>query len=208
MPDSILNARFWAPCTVSGKKEILINQNFFWVRQIKALTVWYFALDCWLKCAAQSGGSRLPGKSQWYSSSGPFFTGNAHAMDRPPVFIPDMTLVFLKIQERLIYVSGKNKTRTVTLIRSPEWESKLPMFSAQVIYQIVKEHNGCPVKPKKIWLYSIGDLRLDFTFLMWAFSLACRAVAQRAKAGALSFFAFQEIVSQLSDLYPTLYILL
>jgi hypothetical protein len=69
-------------------------------------------------------------------------------MDRPPAFIPDMTLVFLKVQERLSYVSGKNKTRTVMLIRSPESVGKLLMFSAQVIYQIVDEHNGRPVKPK------------------------------------------------------------
>jgi hypothetical protein len=46
--------------------------------------------------------------------------GKAQTLDRPPAFIPDMTIVLLYEGRRLRYVTGKNKTRTVMLIRYPD----------------------------------------------------------------------------------------
>ena len=45
--------------------------------------------------------------------------GQAQPLDRPPDFIPNLTIVFLIKTKRLICVYGKNKTRTVMLIRNP-----------------------------------------------------------------------------------------
>ena len=42
--------------------------------------------------------------------------GKAQHLDRPPAFIPNVTIVFLIIRKRLKCVNGKNKTRTVMLI--------------------------------------------------------------------------------------------
>jgi hypothetical protein len=36
--------------------------------------------------------------------------GKAQHLDRPPAFIPNMTIVLLNLRRRLIYVNGKNKT--------------------------------------------------------------------------------------------------
>jgi hypothetical protein len=36
--------------------------------------------------------------------------GKAQQLDRPPAFIPNMTIVLLNLRRRLIYVNGKNKT--------------------------------------------------------------------------------------------------
>jgi len=51
--------------------------------------------------------------------------GHAQILDRPPAFMPDVTIVTLQRRDRLICVSGKNKARTVMLIRLPDWESTL-----------------------------------------------------------------------------------
>ena len=50
----------------------------------------------------------------------PALRGKAQNLDRPPAFIPDMTIVLLHGSTRLRYVTGKNKTRTVKLIRYPD----------------------------------------------------------------------------------------
>ena len=49
----------------------------------------------------------------------------AQNLDRPPAFIPNMTIVLLHESKRLIYVTGKNKTRTVRLIRYPDCHCNL-----------------------------------------------------------------------------------
>ena len=82
-------------------------------------------------------------------SSHLIFNGQAHSPDRPLAFIPNVTVVFLlTIRKRLRYAHGKNKTRTVALIRSPDWEHKLQMFSKKAIYQRA-DKLGRPVKSKK-----------------------------------------------------------
>ena len=49
----------------------------------------------------------------------------AQNLDRPPAFIPNMTIVLLQASTRLVCVIGKNKTRTVWLIRYPDCNCKL-----------------------------------------------------------------------------------
>ncbi|MBL6967107.1 MAG: hypothetical protein ISR62_01630 [Desulfobacteraceae bacterium] len=44
----------------------------------------------------------------------------ALSLDRPPASIPNVTIVVLIKSNRLVCVHGKNKTRTVMLIRLPD----------------------------------------------------------------------------------------
>ena len=46
------------------------------------------------------------------------FNGETHSPDRPLAFMPNVTMVVLIKMERLRYAHGKNKTRTVMLIRT------------------------------------------------------------------------------------------
>jgi hypothetical protein len=80
--------------------------------------------------------------------------GKAQHLDRPPAFIPDMTIVLLNLSRRLIYVHGKNTTRTVMLIRYPDWKCNLHMVKKWAIYQLVSLTQGRSVKSKIIELHS------------------------------------------------------
>ena len=46
-------------------------------------------------------------------------TGRLNLWIDLPAFIPNLTIVHLILRKRLICVYGKNKTRTVMLIRNP-----------------------------------------------------------------------------------------
>ena len=61
-------------------------------------------------------------------SSPPALMGKAQHLARPPAFIPNMTIVLLQASRRLIYVTGKNKTRTVKLIRYPDCHGNLQII--------------------------------------------------------------------------------
>ena len=94
--------------------------------------------------------------------------GEAQRLDRPPAFIPDMTIVLLQGSRRLRYVTGKNKTRTVMLIRYPDWNCNLYIVNKIGLLSIRQmKHRGYlgrPVKSKKNKLHSKGELYLDVTF--------------------------------------------
>ena len=74
--------------------------------------------------------------------------GKAQHLDRPPAFIPHMTIVLLQLSRRLVYVHGKNTTRTVMLIRYPDGKCNLHMVK-NMGYQNVSLTQGRPVKSKK-----------------------------------------------------------
>ena len=69
--------------------------------------------------------------------------GKAQHLARPPAFIPNMTIVLLQASRRLIYVTGKNKTRTVRLIRFP---------IAMAIFTLLKMGllSVCQIKPRVV----------------------------------------------------------
>ena len=68
--------------------------------------------------------------------------GKAQHLARPPAFIPNMTLVLLQ-GRRLIYVTGKNKTRTVKLIRYPDCHGNLQIIKNGLL-------SNCHFKPRVV----------------------------------------------------------
>jgi hypothetical protein len=93
--------------------------------------------------------------------------GKAQHLDRPPALIPNMTIVLLKLSTRLIYVTGKNTTRTVMLIRYPDCDCKLHVANENGFLSCCKLKPGlygssCEVK--KINFTAKDKYAFDFTF--------------------------------------------
>jgi hypothetical protein len=82
--------------------------------------------------------------------------GEAQNLDRPPAFIPNMNIVLLQGSKRLIYVTGKNKTRTVRLIRYPDCLAIFIQLTKWAFYLFVKLNPGSSCEVKKIKLHSYG----------------------------------------------------
>jgi len=71
-------------------------------------------------------------------------------VDRPPAFIPNVTIVILKTRKRLICVHGKNKTRTVMLIRLPDSDTANFRKLSNGILSRSQKHQRSSCEVKKI----------------------------------------------------------
>jgi hypothetical protein len=92
--------------------------------------------------------------------------GEAQRLDRPPAFIPDMTIVLLQGSRRLIYVIGKNMTRTVRLIRYPDGNCNLHKVNKMGFLSILSiKTQGRPVKSKKLNFTAKDNYALTSLFI-------------------------------------------